>query len=214
MQFAYLRVSTQDKQDFDRQLYVLQTSGYDIPDRNIFCDRSTGKNTDREQYQLLKKIVRPGDSIVFTELARFSRNYKEIAVEMLYFQQTEVRLIFLDMPYLNTDTNDLTQQLITDITIKLFSYVAQIERENISKRIKQKLDSMKQEGVKLGRPAIVLNPEQTEILEVYILKKEGCKSSKETAEAMGLKIDTFFKIVRKYRLEHGISKVGEEVYPN
>ena len=120
MQFAYLRVSTQDKQDFDRQLYVLQTSGYDIPERNIFCDKATGKNIDREKYQLLKKIVRAGDSIIFPELARFSRNYDEIASEMLYFQQADVRLVFLDMPYLNTDTNDLTQRLITDITIKLF----------------------------------------------------------------------------------------------
>lgn len=212
MQFAYLRVSTQDKQDFDRQLYVLRTSGYDIPERNIFCDRATGKNTDREQYQLLKKIVRQGDVIVLPELARFSRNYNEIASEMLYFQQAEVKLIFLDMPYLNTETNDLTQQLITDITIKLFSYVAQIERENISKRIKQKLDSMKQDGIKLGRPAIILSPEQTAILEIYVLKKEGCKTSRETAEDMGLKIDTFFKIVRKYRQEHNISKAGEEVF--
>ena len=199
MVFAYMRVSTTDKQDFDRQIYILNNSGYEISERNIFCDKSTGKNIDRDQYQLLKKIVREGDTIVFTELARFSRNYNEISSEMLYFQDAKVKLIFLDMPFLNTDSDDLTQQLINDVCIKLFAYVAQIERENTSKRIKQKLTSMKESGIELGRPKLILSDEQEIILDQYINKYPEQTTAKEAARRMGININSFYKQLRLYK---------------
>lgn len=200
MNFGYLRVSTADKQDFERQLYLLNDSEYDIPERNLFSDKLSGKDTEnREQYQLLRKIVRGGDTIVFTELARFSRNYEQIASEMAYFKSLNVKLVFLDMPFLNSDSDDLTQQLISDICIKLFAYVAQTERENTSKRIKQKLDSMKKAGIKLGRPAIILNQEQISVMEQYLTHVPEPLSGKTAASLSGLNINSFYKQLRLYK---------------
>lgn len=199
MIFAYLRVSTDDKQDFDRQLYILKNSGYSIEERNLFFDKKSGKDIDnREQYQILKKIVRSGDTIVFTELSRFSRNYNQIAAEMAYFKSLEVKLIFLDMPFLSNNTDDLTQQLITDICINLFSYVAEQERLNTSKRIKQKLDSLKENGTKLGRPSILLSDEQKFVLDDYINKVDNI-TCKVAAQKMNITLGSFYKQLKIYR---------------
>ena len=200
MTFGYMRVSTVDKQDFDRQLYILNNSGYDIPERNLYHDNISGKDTkNREQYLILKKITRAGDIIVFPELSRFSRNYSQIAQEMYYFQNLGVKLVFLDMPFLNFDSDDLTQKLISDICIKLFSYVAEQERINTSKRIKQKLDALKESGVKLGRPAIKLNAEQISIIEQYIKQYPEEMKAKEAANKMGLNINSFYKQLKIYK---------------
>lgn len=200
MNFGYLRVSTQEHQDFERQLHILNESGYEIEERNLFYDKVSGKSTEnREQYQIIRKIVRNGDTVVFTELSRFSRNYNQIAEEMLYFKNLNVRLVFLDMPFLNSDSDDLTQQLISDICIKLFAYVAQTERENTSKRIKQKLDSMKAAGIKLGRPAIHLNEEQIVIMEQYISRVPEPLAGKVAAQLSGLNINSFYKQLRLYK---------------
>lgn len=200
MIFGYLRISTTDKQDFERQLYLLNNSEYKISERNLFFDRVSGKSLEnREQYQLLRKIVRAGDTIVFTELARFSRNYDQISTEMTYFQSVGVNLVFLDMPFLSNAENDLTQKLISDICVKLFSFVAQTERENISKRIKQKLSSMKSDGTKLGRPCIELNTEQVAVFEQYITHVPEQITAKQASQMAQLNINSFYKQLRLYR---------------
>lgn len=198
MIFGYIRVST-DSQNFERQYYALKNCDYEIEERNIFCDKKTGKDFDREQYQILKKIVRAGDTVVFPELSRFSRKYNEIADEMKCFQDAGVGLIFLDMPFLNIASDDLTQQLIADICIKLFSYVAEQERINTSKRIKEKLSAMKQAGVQLGRPKIILTYEQIQIMQQYIDQYPVKMSAKETADKMGININSFYKQLRLYK---------------
>lgn len=200
MIFGYMRVSTADKQDFDRQLYILNNSGYDIPERNLYYDNISGKDTkDREQYLLLRKITREGDIIVFPELSRFSRNYSQIAQEMYYFQNLGVKLVFLDMPFLNFDSDNLTQKLISDICIKIFSYVAEQERLNTSNRIRQKLSAMKESGVKLGRPQLILNIEQMTILEQYINQYPEKLKAAEAASRMGININSFYKQLRLYK---------------
>ena len=198
MIFGYIRVST-DSQNFERQYYALKNCDYEIEERNILCDKKTGKDFDREQYQILKKIVRAGDTVVFPELSRFSRKYNEIADEMKYFQDAGVVLIFLDMPFLSIASDDLTQQLIADICIKLFSYVAEQERINTSKRIKEKLSAMKQAGIQLGRPKIILTYEQIQIMQQYIDQYPVKMSAKETADKMGININSFYKQLRLYK---------------
>ena len=58
------------------------------------------------------------------------------------------------MPILNTrnNQNGLTGSLITDIVLKLLSYVAERERDNIKTRQAEGIASAKSRGVKFGRP--------------------------------------------------------------
>ena len=93
--FGYCRVSS-NSQNLSRQLEELKQHGID--DRDIFCDKQSGKDFNREQYKLLKKIVRSGDCVVVTELDRFGRNMNEIKEELHWFTQNDIEVKILDLP--------------------------------------------------------------------------------------------------------------------
>ncbi|QAS59601.1 recombinase family protein [Clostridium septicum] len=87
--FGYCRVSNKDQQ-ISRQIKILKEEGID--ERDIFIDKLSGKDMSRDQYQLLKKIVRKDDTIVFTECDRLGRNMDDIKRELEWFKNNDVNI--------------------------------------------------------------------------------------------------------------------------
>ncbi|CAH0310969.1 Transposon gamma-delta resolvase [Peribacillus simplex] len=58
--FGYIRVSSKDQNE-ERQLQVMLENGFN--ERDIFLDKQIGKNSNRTQKQLLKRMIRKGDVI-------------------------------------------------------------------------------------------------------------------------------------------------------
>lgn len=56
LQYAYCRISTID-QNIDRQIIAIKQFAPTITDNNIFIDKKTGKDFEREQYQEMKVIL-------------------------------------------------------------------------------------------------------------------------------------------------------------
>ncbi|WP_414848353.1 recombinase family protein, partial [Bacillus sp. IT-79MI2] len=69
--FGYVRVSSKDQNE-ERQIQNVKNLG--IEERDIFIDKESGKNMERENYKMLKRLVRTGDTIVFDSLTRLGRN--------------------------------------------------------------------------------------------------------------------------------------------
>ena len=83
--YGYARVST-NGQNEDRQLEALTKFG--VPEQNIIIDKASGKDTEREGYQYLKRqILRKGDTLVIKELDRLSRNKVDIKRELEQFKE-------------------------------------------------------------------------------------------------------------------------------
>ena len=53
--YGYARVSTEHQKE-DRQVEALKEFG--VTEDNIFVDKKSGKDFEREEYQLLKKILK------------------------------------------------------------------------------------------------------------------------------------------------------------
>lgn len=53
--YGYARVSTKE-QNLDRQVEALKE--YGVEKDNIFCDKKSGKDFDREEYILLKRFLK------------------------------------------------------------------------------------------------------------------------------------------------------------
>ena len=82
--YGYARVSTTGQNE-DRQLEALTKFG--VPEQNIIIDKASGKDTEREGYQYLKRqILRAGDTLVIKELDRLSRNKADIKRELEEFK--------------------------------------------------------------------------------------------------------------------------------
>ncbi len=79
--FGYIRVSSKDQNEV-RQLEAIKKLGVDP--RDIFSDKQSGKDFNRAQYQLLKRVVRKGDILYIHSLDRFGRNKEEILQEWVF----------------------------------------------------------------------------------------------------------------------------------
>lgn len=196
--FGYIRVSSKDQNEA-RQLKEMLD--YGIDERDIFIDKQSGKDFNREKYLQLKNgILRPGDVLVIKSIDRFGRNYNEILEEWRYIVKTlQVDIVVLDMPLLDTRSNkDIIGTLISDIVLQLLSFVAQKEREFIKQRQAEGIKIAKDSGTVFGRPTINY-PENWE--ENFLRWQNKEITAKEFYTSSNLRKTTFYNLVTKYKNE-------------
>lgn len=101
--YAYLRVSTA-KQKFGRQINNIR-KGYPmhIPDENIIREVFTGTQQQRPAWLDLRKKLKAGDTIVFDEVSRMSRNAEEGLQDYMELYEQGINLVFIKDAYVNTD---------------------------------------------------------------------------------------------------------------
>ena len=153
--YGYARVSSREQNE-DRQIDALTKFG--VPTENIIVDKCSGKDTEREGYQYLKRqILRSGDTLVIKELDRLSRNKNDIGHELEYFKEQGIRVKILDIPTTLTDfpaEQMWVMDMINAILIEVLGSIAENERNKIRSRQKEGITAAKKKNVKFGRPKI------------------------------------------------------------
>ena len=191
--YSYIRVSTKDQNE-DRQIIAL--SACNIPKKNMFLDKQSGKDFKRPAYQKLLKKLKPGDLLIVGSIDRLGRNYEEILEQWRKITK-EIRadIRVLDMPLLDTSVRrDLTGTLIADIVLQLLSYVAQSERENIRKRQAEGIAAAKARGVRFGRAEAQMPPDFEEWFSQW--RRQEITSA-ELAHHCGVHVSTIYCYARK-----------------
>ncbi len=191
--FGYVRVSSKEQNE-DRQLIAFKEFGID--ERDIYIDKQSGKDFNREQYNVLKHILRENDVLVIKSIDRLGRNYNMIIDEWKDITKNiKADIVVLDMPLLDTRNNkDLLGTFISDLILQILSYVAEQERTFIRQRQKEGIAAAKNNNVKLGRPKIE-KPQNFDIV-VNKWKNKEIKT-KEAIEILGLKPNTFYNLVKQ-----------------
>lgn len=191
--FGYVRVSSKEQNE-DRQLIAFKEFGID--ERDIYIDKQSGKDFNREQYNILKHILRENDVLVIKSIDRLGRNYNMIIDEWKDITKNiKADIVVLDMPLLDTRNNkDLLGTFISDLILQILSYVAEQERTFIKQRQKEGIAAAKNNNVKFGRPKIE-KPQNFDIV-VNKWKNKEIKT-KEAIEILGLKPNTFYNLVKQ-----------------
>lgn len=190
MIYAYGRVSAAD-QNLNRQTDSFVDFG--VRKKNIYTDKRSGKDFERENYKKLKKRLKTGDLLVIKSIDRLGRNYDMIIEEWSDITKRIGADIFvMDMPLLDTreSKENLTGKLISVIVLQLLSYVAQKERENIIIRQREGIAAAKRRGVRFGRPAKIIPVNFNETAMDY---RSGRITMEEALRQTGLKKSTFYK---------------------
>lgn len=187
MEYGYARVSTREQNE-QRQIIALQEFG--ISHQQIYVDKQSGKDFERDKYKKLIRKLRKGDTLVIKSIDRLGRNYSEILEQwQLITKKKQAAIVVLDMPLLDTRQNkDLTGTLIADIVLQLLSYVAQTEREFIRQRQAEGIAAAKQQGVKFGRKPMERPPEYLMLKEQW---QDGIISAREAARRLDISHRTF-----------------------
>ena len=187
MEYGYARVSTKEQNE-ERQLVALREFG--IAATQIFVDKQSGKDFERQSYKRLIRKLKSGDTLVIKSIDRLGRNYDEILEQWrIITKEKQADIVVLDMPLLDTrKSKDLTGTLIADIVLQLLSYVAQTEREFIRQRQAEGIAVAKQNGVKFGRKPMQRPPDFEQLKEKWLL---GEISAREASRRLGITHRTF-----------------------
>ncbi len=192
--FGYIRVSTKDQNE-GRQFDAMISAG--INERDIYMDKQSGKNFDRPQYQLLKRIIRKGDVLYIHSLDRFGRNKEEILKEWNDLTKNlEADIVVMDMPLLDTTQyKDSLGTFIADLVLQILSWMAEEDRNRIRKNQREGIDTALKNGVKFGRPKVEISEE---FIEVFNRWKAEEVTAVKAMQEIGVKKTTFYKLVRMY----------------
>ena len=199
--FGYARVSTKE-QNLERQLIELRR--YVPKEENIFCDKQSGKDFERSGYKLLKEKVRADDELYIKSIYRLGRNKEMIKDELRYFKNKGVHVHILNFPQTMVEVNSKSQknimELVNNLLIEVFSFMAEEERENIRRRQAEGIALWKQIGkTKTGRPygrPKIQFPSNWK--KIYTLWREKRIKSKEAWYLLKISKNTFYRLVKEY----------------
>lgn len=199
--WGYARVSTKE-QNLDRQLIELRQ--YVKKEENIFSDKQSGKDFNRDAYQKLKAVARSGDEIYVKNIYRLGRNKEMIKDELQYFKNKGIHVHILNFPQTMIAVEDEHQksimELVTDLLIDVFSFMAEEERKNIRARQAEGIDVWRKTGkTKTGRPyGRPRTPFPKDWKTIYDIWKETDFQSQKAWKALGISKNTFYKLVKEY----------------
>ena len=201
--FCYMRISTNKKtQKVDRQKQTIieysVTNNFKIDE--FVSDVITGgtKAENRPNYYDMKKQLRSGDTLIISDVDRLGRNADDVIVEIKDLQSKGIRVVALDVPFLNDwekMNDDSLSKMIIDIFVTLKAHIAQQEKEKIHDRVMQGLDVARKNGKKLGRPATGVPKEFIKEYNKLQSGEYGNISVVQFAKLQGIAVSTFYKYV-------------------
>ena len=194
--FGYARVSSKEQNE-ERQLNAFKEFGID--ERDIYVDKQSGKDFNRDNYLVLKHILRENDLLVIKSIDRLGRNYNMIIEEWKDITQNiKADIVVIDMPLLDTRNNkDLLGTFISDLILQILSYVAEQERTFIKQRQKEGIENALNKGVKFGRPKIEKPADFDNVISQW--KKKEIKS-KDAMIMLNLKPNTFYNLLKNTKI--------------
>lgn len=193
--YGYVRVSSLSQNE-DRQLIAMGER--EVPEKNIYIDKQSGKDFERPMYQKLLKKLKPDDLLYVKSIDRLGRNYEEILNQWrILTKEKKVDVVVLDMPLLDTRRGkDLLGTFIADLVLQLLSFIAENERKSIQQRQREGIEAAKLKGVQFGRPPKPVPENFPQIYDKWLAKEI---TAEEAANLCNFTRASFYNRVKKLK---------------
>lgn len=220
--YGYARVSTM-KQSIERQIDNIKS---EYPEAVIITESYTGTKMDRPSWSKLYKQLHEGDTVVFDEVSRMSRNAEEGFETYKTLYEMGVNLIFLKESTLNTDNFRKTAQIsmtgsdvdvvldginkylmiLAENQIKTAFQTAQHEVDFLHKRtsegVRKAQANGKQVGILKGQKLTTKKSVSAkETIRKHSKDFEGTLSDADVMKLTGLARNTFYKYKKEMKTE-------------
>lgn len=182
MRVAYVRVSTIEQNEA-RQVEALEKFNIE----KWYKEKISGKDTKREQLQLMLDFVREGDEVYVMDFSRLSRSVQDLLSIVDLLNEKKVKLVSLKE---NLDTSTPTGKLM----LTMIGAIAEFERMNILERQREGIAIAKREGKYKGRKALDLDNWD----EVYNSWKNEEITAVAAAQLLGINRGTFYNRIKKF----------------
>lgn len=187
--YSYKRISTDtERQNFNRQIKSLEryAAEHGIEYLIEFTEEKSAKNfEDRPQFIKLDKLLSSGDTVVFKDLSRFTREAENGYKKYMEWLERGINIVFIDNPTISSDyirqmsviaqSQDIVTRTAMESVIKLLLIVeldrAEQQRRYISKAI---TDGIAASSKKSGRKRGQLDKMTSELrkdIELYLVDR-------------------------------------------
>lgn len=201
MTFGYIRVSTKDQNE-SRQIKALKDFYKELNDKQIFIDKQSGKDFEREKYQELKKILRAGDSLIIKELDRLGRNKDMIKQELKELKERGVRVKILNIPTTLMEIpegQDWLLDMINNILVEVLGAIAEEERNKIRQRQAEGIAIAKEQGKYKGRDKGTFKADMKDFIKVYKQVQADKITVVQAVQLLGYKSRTsYYNMAKQY----------------
>ena len=188
MNIGYIRVSTQEQNEA-RQIELLTHNGVEL--ENIYIEKKSGKNTNREELKRMMSFIRKGDKVIVESISRIARNTRDLLNIIDELEKKEVAFVSI-----KESIDTATPQGRFMLTV--FGALAELERENILERQREGIQIAKKEGKYHGKPKKKIDKER--FCEICARWRNGEITAKKAMEMTGLSRNTFYRRVNEWGL--------------
>lgn len=146
---GYARCSTNEtRQDIDRQTRELRAAGA----TKIWLEYEHGDNPEKEQQEAMLEAVRPGDTIVTTEVTRLARSVRQLCdfVDIV----KDRRLCLKIIGSITLDCRKDAPDPMTVAFIQMAGVFGEVELAMIRARVRSGMANARAKGKHIGRPQV------------------------------------------------------------
>lgn len=174
MIYGYARCSTDEhKQDISRQERELQAAGAKF----VYCEYASGSDKKREQLARVQEAMQEGDTLIATELSRFTRSVHQLC-HLLEWAQ-EKRIIIKAGNFTVDCTADLDP--MAESMLLMMGTFSQLEQRLTVARVKSGLANARAKGKSIGRPITCLKT----LPSAFKMHLEGYRSGELSIDEFG-----------------------------
>ena len=188
MKLFYCRVST-EQQTEERQIQAALNLSIDR--ENIFIDKQSGKDTEREELKRLLSFCRKGDTIYCESISRIARNTKDLLSIIEQLNQKQVEFVSLKE---NIDTTTPQGKFM----LTVFGALAELERECILQRQAEGIALAKANGVYKGRKPKEID--KKEFIKLCAEWRNGERTAVSIQKKFDITAQTFYRWVKEQEL--------------
>ena len=154
---------------------------------------------ERGQYQILRRFMRAGDTLVVVHWSALGDSAAAMGAELDFLQAEHIRLRILDLPITLQDLDEVSAAVVYQ-TLKEILLVLQQRQDNLQAlhRIRQQegIQAAKNAGRQFGRPAIGYPKGWKRIFGRYQAKEIRAL---EASNELKISRATFYRLVKRYR---------------
>ena len=140
----------------------------------------------------LLNAVNTGDTIIATEVSRFTRSTKQLCEIIEFVKENYIKLV------LGTFIVDCSRELdpMTEGMLKMMGVFAELERNMISQRVKSGMENARAKGKAIGRPSTTAEDIPNVFYRHYPKYRQGEINKKEFSRLCSCSYPTIYKYLQ------------------
>ena len=191
---GYIRVST-EQQETARQEQIMKNFCVE----KVYCEKLSGKNTDRPEFQKMIDFLREGDTLYIESISRLSRSIRDFLKIIDILTEKNVMLV---SDKESIDTSTPTGRFM----LTIFAALSELEREQTLQRQREGIAEAKKRGAYKGRQPIKVDDQRFKAVCKHWT--DGEITATEAMEKLNLKPNTFYRRVKQYGIEKPQNKTS------